>query len=571
GSASMLLNHQIPLDAHGKTPGPKHLTGKEQFRRALGHVMIHVLMPHLSLLATLGMLCASVLKDGPPFLLDSSFWVAIAAQVTFFFAAEMAGESTGQLLDLMAFVSYFFQVVFMSLPGFVLNQQVQTYRFLLQLVGTLFLFDVQRAAILAFSTYTVPLLLAVASGSSTDLFLNTIWADVLLMLGLLLLLNTISGALQLNSDPLVADPSLRDELAMAEARRSIMSVITDGEMVLKDDKIMQAGRHARHYLEGLLGKEVEVEGLLLKDVLHPTEVRHVPSICPSLKDSSSPASSFHVRLRDDRQAQIYTCAFKAGDTDVRWLACIRDDGSEVARAALASSPEAGLAEAMSDFGDSRPPSEPSASGAFTLASQRQELALPELESIGFTLDIYAEELTMLQVKLNFNISDLAHIDTGRLPTMKRWLVQKSVDSFHEWLIDQVQADLAGAPTVAFPGSFELHCPGNGGTLRASDVAVTKMHATSDVAQASAAPDEAEQAQAAGASPQLESPGMEAQGQAGTGGATTSREAEVEEAEDKQDLDCFLVHIECKNITQCAPELRRRSKSRKSRQTSRSSS
>ena len=31
----------------------------------------------------------------------------------------------------------------------------------------------------------------------------------------------------------------------------------------------------------------------------------------------------------------------------------------------------------------------------------------------------------------------------------------------------------------------------------------------------------------------------------TGGPTTSREAEVEEA----DLDCFLVHIECKNITQ----------------------
>ena len=51
-------------------------------------------------------------------------------------------------------------------------------------------------------------------------------------------------------------------------------------------------------------------------------------ICPSLKDSSSPASSFHVRLRDDRQAQLYTCAFQASDSDVLWLACIRDDGSE---------------------------------------------------------------------------------------------------------------------------------------------------------------------------------------------------------------------------------------------------
>eukprot|EP00439_Symbiodinium_sp_Y106_P044203 s1681_g5.t1 len=370
------------------------------------------------------------------------------------------------------------------------------------------------------------------------LFLNTIWADVLLMLGLLLLLNTISGALQLNSGPVFADPSLRDELALAEARRSIMAVITDGEMVLKDDKIMQAGQRTCHYLEGLLGKnEVQMGGLLLqdRDLLHPMEVRHVPSICPSLNDKSSPASSFHVRLRDDRQAQLYTCAFQAtGDSDMRWLACIRDDESEVTRAALGSSPNPGQAESISDLGDSRPPSEPSASGTVTLASQRQELALPELElwrsieqrdgmpqgpnpdneSIGFTLDIYAEELTMLQVKLNFNISDLAHIDTGRFPTMKRWLVQKSVDGFREWLIDQVQADLAGAPTVAFPGSFELHCPGsNGGTLRASDVAVTKMHATSD------------------------------------------------------DLDCFLVHIECKNITQCAPELRRRSKSRRSRQTS----
>ena len=86
------------------------------------------------------------------------------------------------------------------------------------------------------------------------LFLNTIWADVLLMLGLLLLLNTISGALQLNSGPVFADPSLRDELALAEARRSIMAVITDGEMVLKDDKIMQAGQRTCHYLEGLLGK-----------------------------------------------------------------------------------------------------------------------------------------------------------------------------------------------------------------------------------------------------------------------------------------------------------------------------
>ena len=89
----------------------------------------------------------------------------------------------GQLLDLMAFASYFFQVVLMSLPGFVLNQPAQTYRavelhvahvrlasdlacqdrvvsmrshvrqrrhfvlcaakFLLQLAGTLFLLDVQ--------------------------------------------------------------------------------------------------------------------------------------------------------------------------------------------------------------------------------------------------------------------------------------------------------------------------------------------------------------------------------------------------------------------------------------------
>ena len=96
-----------------------------------------------------------------------------------------------------------------------------------------------------------------------ELFLNTIWADVLLTLGLLLLLNTISGALPLNSEPLVADPSLRDELAMAEARRSIMSVMTDGEMVLKDGEIMQAGQRTRHYLGGLLGKK-EVGNCLTK-------------------------------------------------------------------------------------------------------------------------------------------------------------------------------------------------------------------------------------------------------------------------------------------------------------------
>ena len=47
------------------------------------------------------------------------------------------------------------------------------------------------------------------------------------------------------------------------------------------------------------------------------------------------------------------------------------------------------------------------------------------------------------------------------------------------------------------------------------MAVTKMHANTDVAQASAAPNEAEQAKAAGEPPQLESPGVEAQGEAGT--------------------------------------------------------
>eukprot|EP00439_Symbiodinium_sp_Y106_P048578 s1681_g6.t1 len=62
GSAWMQSNHKVQLDAHWKDPGPKH-PGKEQHRRALGHVMIQVLMPRLSLLATLGILGASILKD----------------------------------------------------------------------------------------------------------------------------------------------------------------------------------------------------------------------------------------------------------------------------------------------------------------------------------------------------------------------------------------------------------------------------------------------------------------------------------------------------------------------------
>ena len=35
---------------------------------------------------------------------------------------------SGRLLDLLAFTSYFFQVLFLSLPGFACNQPLQTYR-----------------------------------------------------------------------------------------------------------------------------------------------------------------------------------------------------------------------------------------------------------------------------------------------------------------------------------------------------------------------------------------------------------------------------------------------------------
>ena len=92
-----------------------------------------------------------------------------------------------------------------------------------------------------------------------DLFLKTIWMDGFGTLVILLLLRTIRIVHSHCQDGGVAS---QDKLALAEARRNILSVVTDGEMLLmKNGKIVQAEPRCRHYIEGMLGQEEEARML----------------------------------------------------------------------------------------------------------------------------------------------------------------------------------------------------------------------------------------------------------------------------------------------------------------------
>ncbi|CAE7327504.1 unnamed protein product [Symbiodinium natans] len=541
----------------------------------LDSVMVQWLMPHLTLVATLGIMGESILKEGSSFLYAAPFWTAVAAQVAFLYAAAFSHKPTGRLLDLLAFTSYFFQVLFLSLPGFACNQPLQTYRFILQLVGALFMLDERRAATLALTTYAVPVAAITAFRLTTDLFLKTIWMDGFGTLVILLLLRTIRIVHSHCQDGGVAS---QDKLALAEARRNILSVVTDGEMLLmKNGKIVQAEPRCRHYIEGMLGQEeeVKVEGALLQDLLHPAEVRSMSSICPAMKssppNSTAPACSFHARLRNEKQVQMYMCPVGAerygADSELLWLVCFCQPHSEAHQTAAETPAQDELDEVSRISSDTTPPG--------TLASQRQEVALPEIESLGFTLDIYSEELTMLQVKLNFNISQLQPEGSSRMPTMEKWLLPRSMVDFREWLIDQVQAELAGTPTVAYPGPFEIHLPGSsGGTLQATEVAVTKMHVTNEAEPSTRDAEHARpsagisaghgsQEMCASASSASQPPQPQAE--------TVDTARGQRETNEDSELACFLVHVECKNITQRAARLPRRRSGRRSRRSSSSNS
>ena len=70
-----------------------------------------------------------------------------------------------------------------------------------------------------------------------ELFWKTILADGLLTLGVLLLVCMISHILDFT---LYGQCQMQDKLSLAEARKNIISVITDAEMLLKDDRLVAA-------------------------------------------------------------------------------------------------------------------------------------------------------------------------------------------------------------------------------------------------------------------------------------------------------------------------------------------
>jgi len=505
--------HLLPFGLYAwRTPElSEHCGSKGGCRLLLGRAMLHGLMPALSMGATISMAAHTIVQEGPTSILSPSFWTAVLAQVLYCGVAAHADDPSSTLLDIMAMATHVLNQVFLSLPGAFSDYPTQCYRVMLQLIGALLLFEVKSTLRVSLAAYIGPASSLLIYGQQKEPLFQTLFADALLALGLVMMLHMVHLLIERLLSKL-------DKVAEhIEAYHNMLSAFTCCDMMIsRDSRICSPNWRCRHYLAEKLDETaglLNLEELSIFDILHESEERNFRSFLNTMErqqkhgsNLSRTASKISLLLCDSQPAEIYCCCVNKnpkGQEEPYWLISI----SELAQKdTFLDNPtregdvgsEAG---SVLDWSDSR-------------GHGLVEMSLPEVDSIGFTLDMYSEELTMLAVKLNFNVAHLLRGNSPRVPSMRKWLAgQTRFEDFHEWLVDQVQAELSKCPTYTYPHHFEIQTPGrDGGMLKASAVALTHMHDT-------------------------EKTGSEE----GTTGDTSTNDADG--------FDCFLVHVECKNIVQ----------------------